>query len=118
MQPVYQIATEPFRDYDHIDILKQLVKKYPNIRNVYYGWGDDIETDKPDFPVNNPMKVLTNVWKDINNLPVGYYMVAARSQKILNTYHRRWLSNPKWIYMESGIIENHTPFLVLNKCAR
>jgi hypothetical protein len=117
MNPDMQIVTEPFRDCD-IDVLNQLVKKYPDIRNIAYGWGDVISTDKPDFPVNNPMKVLTNVWKDINNLPVGYYMVAARDQRTLNIYYRRWLCNPKWKYLESGIIDGHTPFLVLNKCAR
>ena len=111
----YRIMLEPFGEWSPLRHLRQLAKKYPNIKNIYYGWGDVYTTDKPDFAVLYPFYVLRDVWKHINLLPAGYYMVCADSQRILNIYHRRWLSNPKWIYVESGWLTETKPYLILKK---
>lgn len=115
---MYQLVLEYFDDDITNETIIRLVKKYPRLKNICYGWGEDYNTSKPDFIVDNPLKVLNDVWRNVNCLPIGYYIVAARDQKTLNIYHRRWLSNPKWIIKESGVICGDTPFLVLNKCAR
>ena len=106
--------TESCKDYTSIASMNRLVNKYPNLRNIYYGWGKDVNTDRPDKLPDNPMGVLTDVWKTINRMNNGTYLVAADTQRILDIYHKRWLNNNHWKVLESGNIEG-TPYHVLEK---
>ena len=112
----YKVMTECLHDCDyfHADELQELVKKYPTVMNVYYGWGKLADTDKPDFNVKYPLKVLFNVWNNINQLNTGTYMFAADNQRILNIYYKRWLANPKWMFLERGILLE-CPYVILKK---
>ena len=110
----YRVMTEDFGDYSHYDEIKELVTKYPTIRNVSYGWGKTANTDKPDFNVKYPLKVLLDVWNNINLLDSGTYMFAADNQRILNIYYKRWLANPKWMFLERGVLMD-CPYVILRK---
>lgn len=98
-----------------IETLPELAEKYPTAKNVCYGWGRIVDTGMPDFDVKFPLKVLHDIWHNINNkLPPGTYMFAAKNRRILNIYHKRWLANPNWQYLEGGILMMH-PYIILKK---
>ncbi len=110
----YKLMTEGFDDCQMLT-MRRLSEKYPTIQNIYYGWGECIDTSKPNFSVADPLKVLNDVWKNINQLNTGVYMVAALDQRTMNIYYKRWLCNPKWVFLESGFFGVAAPFIIFRK---
>jgi hypothetical protein len=111
----YKVMTETLWDCAYIPAFARLLIKYPRLKNIYYGWGDGANTDKPSTPPDDPMNVLTNVWKTINYMKPGTYMIAARNERILNIYYRRWLKNNQWKLLESGVMFGDTPYHIMRK---
>lgn len=111
----YKVMTEALEDCDYIPAIAGLLAKYPTLKNIYYGWGEGVITDKPETPPDNPMNVLTNVWKVINHLDTGTYMIAARNKRILKIYYKRWLKNKHWKLLDWGVVNDDTPFYIMKK---
>lgn len=115
----YTVGAEPCKElceeYNFTG-MEYIVKRYPRIRNIYYGW-NDVDSDRPPFKVHNPMRVLTDVWNNINELDTGEYLVAADSKRILDIYVRRWLTKKNNFHVLSGGYLNTCPYVVVQKTA-
>lgn len=112
----YVVEHETCKSFNDFPPLQHIIKRYPTIRNVYYKWDECEGTEHPDFGVDNSMRVLCNVWNQINRLEEGVYFIATVDKRILDIYRRRWLNKKNnWKLLEAGMIPFGEAYIVIQR---
>ena len=63
----YELMTESLNG-TRIREVRNLALRYPNLKNVWYGWSCNSATQKPPFVVKNAITVLNDIWNNITSL--------------------------------------------------
>ena len=114
----YKVCTENCSDFDNPFPIQNLALRYPHLKNIWYGWACCETTERPPFMVKNAVNVLNDIWKSITRMDEGTYLIAADTKRILNIYHRRWLTKKNgFTVLESGQILS-TYYVVVQKEAK
>lgn len=108
----YHIGCEDFI----LPSMEFIVKRYPRIKNLYYGWDKCTGTEKPAFKVPDNLPVFNNIWSHINKISNGEYILIARDHRAMHVYKRMLQKSAiEWKILDRGLIYDVNPYIIISK---
>ncbi len=108
----YSIGSEEFT----LPSMQYVVKRHPEIRNLFYKWDSCHGSELPLFKVDNAFCVFNDIWRHINDIQVGEYIIIANDPRTMHVYERMLnRSTPPWQILNRGLIYDVQPYLIIRK---